>query len=425
MDGRAASQTITDKIPYFLEKGYSLFVLSAITGEKDTRFDHAQLVAWGPSAFRFDFRHWLALRLGRNIIYKFLTALVSGLLLPFIFIEKIFLGLSSQWSWSLPAIVRGFWWLKKKKIDVIYTTGGAWSAHFAGWILKRLSGCKLMVEIHDPLVVRVAKNEITLRKDSSRDAKFQRWLEKVICRDADCVWWFTSGALSYAQARNPSLGSKGFFLLPGVAQPSERVVYERTDTFNIGHFGSLAESRSLEPILNVLPVFFQRYPEAKDVFKIHIYGSNLDRKSKKICQDLKLESSVVIHGRLEYDMATKLTGRQQIVRKMQTSDFLLLLHGDYEGCSEYIPSKLYEYWWSDRPVIACTYINPQLDQLINKINGPDFSALLSHVDNQCEIFNSLEFSWFAWQGNKQFKRQAEPLDVAQAAQQIIEKIETK
>lgn len=256
MDGRAASQTITDKIPHFLENGYSLFVLSAITGEQDVRFDHAQLVAWGPSALRFDFRHWVALRFGRNIVYKFLTAIVSIFLLPLILIEKIFIGLSSQWSWGLPAVIRGFWWIKHKKIDVIYTTGGAWSAHLAGWILKRLSGCKLMVEIHDPLVVRVARNDITLNKDSSRDAKFQKWLEKVICRDADCVWWFTSGALSCAQARNPRLGSKGFFLLPGVAQPSERVVYERTDTFKIGHFGSLAESRSLEPVLNVLPAFF-------------------------------------------------------------------------------------------------------------------------------------------------------------------------
>ena len=36
MDGRAASLTITDKIPYFLEAGVQPIVLSAITGVKDT-----------------------------------------------------------------------------------------------------------------------------------------------------------------------------------------------------------------------------------------------------------------------------------------------------------------------------------------------------------------------------------------------------
>ncbi len=35
MDGRAASLTITDKIPYFLEAGVQPIVLSAITGLKD------------------------------------------------------------------------------------------------------------------------------------------------------------------------------------------------------------------------------------------------------------------------------------------------------------------------------------------------------------------------------------------------------
>ena len=58
MDGRAASQTITDKVPYLIDAGIRLHVLSAITGIKDTRFPHQQLIAWGPSAFRFDFRHW-------------------------------------------------------------------------------------------------------------------------------------------------------------------------------------------------------------------------------------------------------------------------------------------------------------------------------------------------------------------------------
>ena len=60
MDGRAASQTITDKIPYFLDAGIEPTVLSSITGIQDERFLHRQFLAWGPAAFRFDFRHWIA-----------------------------------------------------------------------------------------------------------------------------------------------------------------------------------------------------------------------------------------------------------------------------------------------------------------------------------------------------------------------------
>ena len=57
MDGRASSLTVTDKIPYLLEEGIQPIVLSAVTGERDHRFPHYQLLPWGPAALRFDFRH--------------------------------------------------------------------------------------------------------------------------------------------------------------------------------------------------------------------------------------------------------------------------------------------------------------------------------------------------------------------------------
>ena len=89
MDGRASSQTITDKIPYLLEDGVQPVVFSAITGIKDQRFVHRQFLAWGPAAFRFDFRHWIANQYGRGFIYKLLTRTVSILLAPLIGLEKL------------------------------------------------------------------------------------------------------------------------------------------------------------------------------------------------------------------------------------------------------------------------------------------------------------------------------------------------
>ena len=137
MDGRAASLTVTDKIPYLLKEGIQLHVLSAITGSKDTRFPHQQLIAWGPAAFRFDFRHWFANRFGRNIAYKIITPLVSAILAPFILIEKLLFGYSSQWSWAFPAYFNGLKLINEGKVNLVYSSGGAWSAHLAGLWLKK------------------------------------------------------------------------------------------------------------------------------------------------------------------------------------------------------------------------------------------------------------------------------------------------
>ena len=185
MDGRAASLTITDKIPYLLEAGIRPTVFSAITGMRDTRFPHKQFLAWGPAAFRFDFRHWVANKYGRGFIYKVLTRTVSILLAPFIAIEKLLLGYSSQWSWAIPAFVRGYLLIRAGKIDVVYSTGGAWSAHLAGIWLKKATGIKLISEVHDPLVIRKSAHDQGFEKPKNRDARFRHYLEAQICKYSD------------------------------------------------------------------------------------------------------------------------------------------------------------------------------------------------------------------------------------------------
>ena len=144
MDGRAASLTITDKIPYLIEAGVEPIVFSAITGLKDERFPHRQFIAWGPSGFRFDFRHWVANKCGRGWLYKLTTRTVSILLAPLIAIEKCCLGYSSQWSWSLPAFLHGYRLIRAGKVDVVLSVGSAWSAHLAGIWLKKATGIELI-----------------------------------------------------------------------------------------------------------------------------------------------------------------------------------------------------------------------------------------------------------------------------------------
>ncbi len=420
MDGRASSQTITDKVPHLIDKGYQLFVLSAITGVKDKRFPHCQLLAMGPSGFRFDVRHWIALRFGRGIFYKCVTGLLSLLLLPFIFLEKILIGLSSQWSWTIPAVMVGLIWIKTKKINLIYSTGGAWSAHCAGWLLRKITGVDWIVEIHDPLVVRLNRDDDGVAPRTSKDARFQQWLEKKICADAQLVWWFTEGALHYAKKRNPQLGDRGFYFLPGAEPPISEANHEFGHFFNVAHFGSLADSRSLLPLLEILPDFFDAYPAAQRQLKIHVYGSSLDASSIEFLKRYSLENIVVVHGRLEFDPDTNLSGRAQISRRMHTADCLLLLHGNYEGCSEYIPSKIYEYWWAKRPILAITHLNSQLDELIQRINGN--SAFTAHQESQSQILNALIAMYKDWLSKKKFVLIHPPLGVDAIVNLIDDKL---
>ena len=424
MDGRAASQTITDKIPYLLEAGIQPTVFSAITGIKDHRFTHRQFLAWGPAAFRFDFRHWIANQYGRGFIYKLLTRTVSVLLAPFIGLEKLCLGYSSQWSWAMPAFIHGRRLIKSGKVDLVFSTGGAWSAHLAGLWLKKATGATWIAEIHDPLVIRKDPNDQGFEKPKNRDARFRCYLESQLSKYADHVWWFTEGALHYAKVRNHNLNTPnnahGFMVLPGAEPPgglSSAKAHIYTDKLNLCHFGSLANDRSLSTILNALAPLIQKYPEARDLIRIHAYGAPLDSLTIAAIQNLGFSDVLLAHGRLEKDPLTGKSGRERVVEKMQEADVLILLHGNDEWCAEYIPSKFYEYLWTGRPIWGITHRNPQLDEMLSERD-----AYLSHEGDIEGINMALEKIWLDWQSKQLPKPIGNPIGVHQAVATILNNV---
>ena len=421
MDGRAASQTITDKIPYLLDAGIKPIVFSAITGIKDQRFPHRQFLAWGPAAFRFDFRHWIANQYGRGLLYKVLTRTVSILLAPLIALEKLFLGYSSQWSWAIPAFIHGRKLIQSGQVDLVYSTGGAWSAHLAGLWLKKATGIKWIAEIHDPMVIRKSPEDIGIEKPRNRDAQFRQYLEKQIIRFSDFAWWFTEGAVHYAKVRNTNLNipgnAHGFMVLPGANPPgglSKEATHQYSDKLNLCHFGSLAKDRSLSTILNAVQALLKKYPQARQHIRVHAYGAPLDVLTVESIKHFGFDDLLLAHGRLEKDPVTGKSGRERVVEKMQEADVLILLHGNDEWCAEYIPSKFYEYLWADRPIWGITHRNTQLDGMLL-----ERGAYLSHEGDLEGINIALERIWLDWEQKCLSAPTGKPIGVKQAVDTIL------
>lgn len=411
MDGRAASQTITDKLPFLAEAGIEPIILSGVSGEHDKNFKHYQLIPWGPAGFRFDMRHVIASYLGRGYLYKLLVGMLGLLLSPFIVIERLLLGWQSQWSWSLPSTLRSLLLIQKYKPTVLYTTGGAYSAHLAGYWIKRLTGIRWIVEVHDPMV-KPGTIPVT------RDEKLNAYIESRICRYADLVWWFTEGALKGASQRHPELGNRGVVILPGVAKPGVTGKYQRGEQMIISHFGSLSDTRSLHLVVNALHILFGRKPEICPKLRVHVYGGTIDRVARAEIERYGLEDVFVSFGRLERSEATGMSGREQVLERMYQADCLLLVHGTISDCREYIPSKLYEYLWTGRPVIALTYQNPQLDQLVLEHGG-----YVAHGDQTEEVVGALERAYADWIADRLPVSKIPAIGVEQAVLQILNKVE--
>lgn len=360
MDGRAASQTITDKIPFLLKNGIKPQVISAVTGDKDKVISHRQLLPWGGMGLRFDFRFWLRRKIGKGFLYNLLITLFWVLLSPIILIEKLFIGLPSQASWAIPAAIVGIYRVKRKKVDLVYSTGGAWSAHLAGYWIWKFTGVSWIVELHDPMV------QVADEKNTDRETRLLLWLENKICSYATLVWWFTEGAEASARRRNPQLANRGFNELAGANPPSPDVYFEKSEKLRFSHFGSLTEGRSLVPFLQGVSRLIEKQILMLDEIEINVYGGGLDASSKQSGKELGLEKEMIEHGRIEADENE--SGRSKIMRAMKNADVLLLMHGHDDTCKEYIPSKFYEYLFAERSILAFHHANQQFLRLLTEIN---------------------------------------------------------
>ena len=360
MDGRAASQTITDKLPHLERAGIELVILSGVSGRHDSRYEHHQLWPCGPAGIRFEARHVLRKHLGSGLRYRAVMLPLSLMLLPFMLLEKLLRPVESSWSWWLSAYLKGLGLTRTRKFDLIYSTGGAFAAHMAGAALKRATGIRWLAEVHDPMVVPGTV-------PSTPQQKMQARVETTICREADVAIWFTDQALASAKQRNPELGERGHMMLPGVdAPPFALQPYQPGDKFVIGHFGSLSETRNLASTIAALDLLLDQQPDLDGRVELHVYGGPLDPISAAAVANAK-HSTVRHFGRIEADPVSGKSGREQILQRMRSADVLLLLHGVEPICEEYIPSKMYEYLWMQRPIVALVHRNAQMADLLRKM----------------------------------------------------------
>ncbi|MEO8119299.1 MAG: hypothetical protein ABI606_08250, partial [Rhodoferax sp.] len=302
MDGRAASQTITDKLPHLGRAGIEVVVLSGVSGRHDAEVEHHQLWPVGPAGFRFELRHVLRRRWGNGLRYRLLMTLASIFLLPWMLLEKLLWPVESSWSWWLSAYLKGRALARQKPFDLIYSTGGAFAAHLAARSLKRASGTPWLAEVHDPMV-------IPGETPTSRQQKMQAEVEHLICTHADIAIWFTDQALASARLRHPQLAERGKMMLPGIDKPFQVLPpYHSGGKFVIGHFGSLSPTRHLGPIVAALEMLSERRRELVDATELHLYGGPLDKVSTQVLAGSRAGPCVRHFGRIEADPQTGLSG---------------------------------------------------------------------------------------------------------------------
>lgn len=361
MDGRAASHTITDRLPFLMARGIAPVVVSAPTGNLDRRFPHYRVFSPAPSGLLFEMRQVIEKRWMNPFMQRSLKTLLTLMLIPAYVLEKLIIPLGSQWSWFFTGTIWALNAARRHQPVIVYSTAGPASTHVAGWLTHLFLGLPWVAEVHDPFI---PDGPCRL----SHEYLFNRWIECRIFRCADAIIYFTEKARREACNRHNGC-DKVFVVRPG-ASPVDfgDVTYVKKGKMHFAHFGSLAKDRNLSMVIRSLHSILKTSPSWQGRLQLDVYGTKLDDFSRAALDGFPLGDVLVEHGRLEYDPISGKSGRQQVLEAMRCCDVLIILHGTNADARSYVPSKVYEYLQAMRPIVALTRKDTELAQILLAAN---------------------------------------------------------
>lgn len=232
-----------------------------------------------------------------------------------------------------------------------------------------------------------------------------RWLEKWICRQSD-VFLFLARAARENMAARVGIPDCGAVIYPG-ADPSmfRSGLYAKGAHCHFAHLGTLNGTRNLIVFLKALRLLLDAGRIGTDIVRVDVYGS-LDNGSSKAIEDLGLAAMVSNHGIL---------ARKEALFAMQRSDCLLLIQNTIFFSSETIPSKVYEYLLSGRPILGLVHHNQELREMLAQTGH--FPVRADDVDEVAGAVERIVASFTA--GTLSSRPAASPWTVERAVAELV------
>lgn len=224
------------------------------------------------------------------------------------------------------------WHVRKRNYDIVFSTSSRLLTAFLGAIISRNKRIPLYLDIRDIFVN-------TLRSICKKSWKgicipFFEWIEKYTINRAHKINLVSRGFSPYFQKRYDKQLS---FFPNGVDELFLNRDYSKTissESINILYVGNIGEGQGLE---RIIPAITERYKNIN--FTIVGDGGRrylLEKRTKEM-------SNVQILNPV---------GRKDLITLYKQSDILFLHLNDHDAFKDVLPSKIFEYAATSKPIIA-------------------------------------------------------------------------
>jgi len=370
VEGVAPSFHIDDRLPYLKAAGIDVKMLTSVCGPPAAGWKENwhRVPSISPSGVRFEVRY-TASRLGR-LWGRLAKALITLLVLPGYAVEKLLLNTESSFWWWLSAGALGTCWSLRWRPKVIYSSGGAISGHLAAACIASVCRRSWIAEIQDPLPYQAEGRGRIYRRVLA-------WTERLIHQHAEGVVYLTQTACERAQRRTRGRAACKVIYAGGeeVGPPSGAGDGSR---LHLLHAGSLAGSRNPGQLLRALAEVVARRPELRGRIGLTLLGS-MDRASRRMAVEFPYPEVVEVVAKVP---------RQEALARVAQADILVVIQNTDAISEETIPSKVYDYLMSGRPVLGLVHRNSELAGMLREaghcaVESADREGIAAAIEEFC------------------------------------------
>jgi len=293
-------------------------------------------------------------------------------------------GFVDQSRAFLVYMIKVLQYIRGKNYDIIFATSSRLMSAFLGAVISKQKNIPLYLDIRDIFTDTM----FSILKESKIKAVLPLFMmiEKFTLRSACIINFVSKGFITYFQARYGN-SLKHSFYPNGIDEEflnfncNHSATKDKTSEIRFTCTGNIGEGQGLEKIV---PQIAQKYPN----IEFCIIG---DGGRKKILQDYTAHIKNV--------KLIDPVNRKSLKNYYEDSDFLFLQLNDYDAFKKVLPSKIFEYAATYKPIIAGVdgyakdFLNTYLpDTIVYKpCNFEDFCYNFETFDGIVDIPNRLDF----------------------------------
>lgn len=242
--------------------------------------------------------------------------------------------------WVPFAIFKGMRLIRKKNINLVYTTSPPHSQHLVGMGLKKITSIPWVADFRDPIL-----NNITAEDWGRFELYLNRHLETSIAKNADALIANTSESARNFRKR---YGRANIHYIGNSYDPDDfmSLVSGKFNKFTIAHVGSIYAFRKADFLIEAIAEMSEKGLIHHDSFRVLFVGIN-NPELLELIERYKVE---------KYFKIEKMVSHEKALEIMLRSHLLLLIKGMGDNSKAQIPGKLFEYIGAGGKIL---YIGPE------------------------------------------------------------------